>query len=108
MSALSEVKDLSAQKHGNRADSSELSSCRQQSWAFLTTHSEVVNCSTVSLPLVAESLATKPLMSHHPCFIQRGVLLQVARSFEQFVKKEKAKHGDVPMPGSMHLTNVSN
>ena len=67
MSALSQVLDLSAQKHGNRADSSELSSCRQQSWAFLTTHLEVVNCSTVSLPLVAESLATKPLMSAVHC-----------------------------------------
>ena len=34
----SQVLDLSAKKHGNRADSSELSNCRQQSLAFLTTH----------------------------------------------------------------------
>ena len=67
MSALSQVSDLSAQKHGNHADSSESSNCRQQSLAFLTTHLELVNCSTVSLPLVAGSLAAKPLLSAVLC-----------------------------------------
>ena len=37
----------------------------------------------------------------------RGVLLQVARSFEQFVKKGKAQHGEAPTPGAMLLTNAS-
>ena len=58
---------LLAQKHGTHAVSSELSSCRPQSLAFLTTHFEAVNCSIVSLPLVAASLATKLLMSAAHC-----------------------------------------
>ena len=49
------------------SDSSELSNCCQQSLAFLTTHFEVANCSTVTLPLAAESLAAKPLMSAVYC-----------------------------------------
>ena len=61
-----------------------------------------------------ESLGKKPVprckksASRHPCFTLRGVLLQVARNFEQFVKKEKARHGEVHMPGSMPLKNASN
>ena len=64
---------------------------------------------------IHESLSKKPFSnaprcksaSYHPCFTLQGMLLQAARSFEQ-VKKEKTKHGEVPMPGSMLLTNVSN
>ena len=50
----------------------------------------------------------KKSASHHPCFTLLGVLLQAVRSFEQFVNKGKAKHGEVHMPGSMPLTNASN
>ena len=50
----------------------------------------------------------KKSASHHPCFTLLGVLLQAVRSFEHFVNKEKAKHGEVQMPGSMPLTNASN
>ena len=67
MSALSQALDSSAQKRGNRADSSASSKCRQQSLAFLTTRLEIASCSTVSLPLVAGSLATKPLRSAVLC-----------------------------------------
>ena len=68
-------------------------------------------------PKIYESLNKKPFSkvprckksaSRHLCFTSRGVLLQVARSFEQFVKKGKAQHGEVPMPGAMLLTNASN
>ena len=67
MSTLSQVSDSSAQKRGNRADSSASSKCWQQSLAFLTTRLEIASCSTVSLPLVAGSLATKPLRSAVLC-----------------------------------------
>ena len=50
----------------------------------------------------------KKSTSHHPCFTLLGVLLQAVRSFEQFVNKGKARHGEVHMPGSMPLTNASN
>ena len=75
------------------------------------------SCSNSAFPEIYESLSKKPFSSvprckksasHHPCFTLRGVLLQVARNFEQFVKKGKARHGEVHMPGSMPLTNVSN
>ena len=55
------------------------------------------SCSNSAFPEIYKSLSKKPFSSvprwkksasHHPCFILRGVLLQVARSFEQFVKKE--------------------
>ena len=84
-------------------------------WAqpLRTAHS----CSNSAFPETYESLSKKPFSSvprckksasHHPCFTLRGVLLQVARNFEQFVKKGKARHGEVHMPGSMPLTNASN
>ena len=38
----------------------------------------------------------------HSCFTWRDALLQVARNFEQYANKEKAKHGE----GHMPLTNV--
>ena len=36
------------------------------------------------------------------------MLLQVARNFEQYANKEKAKHGEGHMPDPTPLTNVSN
>jgi len=38
----------------------------------------------------------------------RDVLLQVARNFEQYANKGKAKHGEGHMPDPTPLTNVSN
>ena len=44
----------------------------------------------------------------HSCFTWRDALLQVARNFEQYANKEKAKHGEGHMPDPMPLTNVGN
>ena len=45
---------------------------------------------------------TIPALHCSACFCE------AVRSFEQFVNKGKAKHGEVHMPGSMPLTNASN
>ena len=45
---------------------------------------------------------------NHLCFTLRDALLQVARNFEQYASKEKAKHGEGHLPDPMPLTNVSN
>ena len=50
----------------------------------------------------------KKSASHRPCFTLPGVLLQAVRSFEQFGKRGKARHGEVHMPGPMRKTPGSN
>ena len=69
------------------------------------------SCSNSAFSEIYESLSKKPFSSvprckksasHHLCFILRGVLLQVARSFEQFLKREKQNMARYICPAPMH------
>ena len=64
------------------------------------------SCSNSAFPKTCALWSKKPFSSaprkksasHRPCFTLPGVLLQAVRSFEHFVNKRKAKHGEVHVP----------
>ena len=104
-------KIISSDRHGASSDGTDITEifgstfahCLQlQQSAFPETYESWSKKLSSSMPYNRKSA------SYHPHFTLCGVILQVARSFEHFVKRGKARLGEVHMPGSMPLTNASN